>query len=288
MTDGLPAKRIGIGGVVSRTFGAVGANFVTFFLLAILLAAIPAMLLNYGADFLRGQLFSQTDVLSAAATGGVLNLAVAAILMIPSYVLIGAVTQGSIVYYNGGKANFGDCLSTGVRLLLPLVGLGLLTLLGLFLWLLPFAIPVAGLGAAGVSNPLVIFVVGVLLIIPAILAIIRWSTAAPSLVVERIGVLQAFRRSADLTRDNRWAVFFLGLIVIVISVLIQGAISFVALSMVQGFTGSGAGFLLLSIVSILYSALNTMIVTCGQAALYFELRTIKEGATSDELAKVFE
>jgi hypothetical protein len=31
-----------------------------------------------------------------------------------------------------------------------------------------------------------------------------------------------------------------------------------------------------------------MIVAAGQAALYYELRVSKEGATTDELAKVFE
>jgi hypothetical protein len=39
---------------------------------------------------------------------------------------------------------------------------------------------------------------------------------------------------------------------------------------------------------VVYGALSSMILGAGQAALYYELRVLKEGATSDELAKVFD
>ena len=41
-------------------------------------------------------------------------------------------------------------------------------------------------------------------------------------------------------------------------------------------------------VTGLSSAINSMIGAAGSAALYTELREIKDGATSTELAKVFE
>jgi hypothetical protein len=101
--------------------------------------------------------------------------------------------------------------------------------------------------------------------------------------------MAAFKRSGDLTRNNRWAIFLLALIWVVISFGIQWAVTFFGTSALlnSADTSIAAGWLLFGF-SILYSALNSMILACGQAATYYELRVMKEGATSEELAKVFD
>ena len=50
MTDLLskPARRIDIGEVMNRTFGAIGANFPVYFTLSLLLAGIPGVLIVLG------------------------------------------------------------------------------------------------------------------------------------------------------------------------------------------------------------------------------------------------
>jgi hypothetical protein len=279
MTALTKPARIDLGIVLNRAFGAIGANFGTFIALAILLAAIPAMLITIGYTLLVLQpvlLNADPNDPSAAmstillGTFGVLFLSA-----IPASVLTGALTQASLVHFNGGKASIGECISTGLRFVLPLVGLGILTIIGLYLWAL-------------------------LLLIPAILAATRWAVAPAALVAERTGVFGAFQRSIDLTRDNRWAIFFLVLIYVVISTLLSAAVSFLTSAM-QGATSPFGSDALVNPVDfsapalwveygfqIVYGALSSMILGAGQAALYYELRVVKEGVTSDELAKVFD
>ena len=287
-----PRARLDLGRVIGRTFGAIGANFVAFFTLAVLLAALPTFLIGLGVGYLAPIVYSGASTVTIGLLASSISFGATMLGMIPTYVLLGALTQGCIVYYNGSKASFGECLAIGFRFLLPLLGVGLLTLLGVFLSVLPivviniFLFALIGAGGIGVLLSTIAFVGA---FVPAIVFLIRWSVAAPSLVVERTGVTGAFRRSRDLTSNNRWAIFFLGLIWVVITLGIQWTINLVRGPILFGIGGSpGVGLWLLFGFTILYSALNALILAAGQAALYYELRTSKEGATSEELAKIFE
>jgi hypothetical protein len=267
---------IELGVVLNRTFSAIGANFGTYIMLAILLAAIPTVLITIGYNFLILQpaMMNPDPNDPLAATGPLLlgTYGVAFLSMIPASVLSGALTQASLVHFNGGKASFGECLSTGLRFMLPLIGLGIITAIGLFLW-------------------------AILLLIPAIFAATRWAVAPAALVAERTGVFGSFQRSIDLTRDNRWAIFFLALIYVVISWLLALAVGFLTSAM-QGVASPFGMVNPLDFNSpamwvdygfqIVYGAISSMILGAGQAALYYELRVVKDGVTSDELAKVFD
>jgi hypothetical protein len=279
MTAVTKPSGIDLGVVLNRTFGAIGANFGTFITLAVLLAAIPTLLITIGYTFLVLQPVLQStasdDPLAVSGTMLIGTFGVLFLSVIPASVLTGALTQASLVHFNGGKASISECISTGFRFMLPLIGLGLLTGIGLYLW-------------------------AILLLIPAILAATRWAVAPAALVAERTGVFGAFRRSIDLTRDNRWAIFFLVLIYVVISTLLSGAVSFLTSAM-QGATSPFGSDAFINPVDfsapalwveygfqIVYGALSSMILGAGQAALYHELRVVKDGVTSDELAKVFD
>jgi hypothetical protein len=294
-----PRERLDLGRVVGRTFGAIGGNFITFFLLAILFAAVPSVLMGFALGYFAPILLAQVGYADYGTVNSLIGVVILLLTTIPTYILIGALTQGSIVHYNGYRARFAECLGTGFRFFLPLIGLAIVSILGLILWMLPALL--GGVILAGFAGMIFAqmgnyfagsisgIIAGIATFIPAVMAVVRWSAAAPALVAERTGVMAAFARSGTLTRNNRWAIFLLALVWTVISVGIQWAITFVGTSTLMGLGGSFAlGGLLLSGFTILYSALNTMILATGQAALYYELRVLKEGATSEELAKVFE
>jgi len=78
--------------------------------------------------------------------------------------------------------SIGELLRATILVLLPLVGAGLLFLLGIFV---------------GV----------VLFVVPALVAITVWALISPVIVVERPGVTKAFSRSHELVRGNGWRVF---------------------------------------------------------------------------------
>jgi hypothetical protein len=258
--------QLDIGRVISRTFGTLGANIVPFFLLALIFAGIPNVAVGWAV-----QQYMVPWLIANASTstnyvwmGLLLQLGVTGVLLLPTYILIGALTHGSIVHLNGGRATFFECLGTGLRLGLPLVALGLLTTLGIYLFAL-------------------------LLIIPGIMAATRWAVAAPALVIERTGVFDAFGRSEELVQDNRWRIFWLMVIWVIVGFLIQLAVESGTTYLYTSVEGLGANALWLYFaITGVYSAITNVIGATGTASLYYELRTIKEGATSEELAKVFD
>src|SRR5689334_19736852 len=274
---------IDIGRVISRAFSAIGANFGPFFFLAMLFAAAPMLAFGFGIEFLLPVIASGTGS-SFTLIASLLPLISVLVMAIPSYILVGALTHGSIAYYNGGRASFGECLGTGWRFLLPLLGLGLLSVLGLMLWALPivfglgvFGAMIGGSGAFSPLGPLLVFPVMLGLSIPLIMALIRWTVAAPSLVVERLGVMDAFRRSIDLTRGNRWRIFWLAVIYYVVSGLIQNVFTFLTSSVATSASDAGLTLTWLSYgATVLYASFNLMIAAAGSAVLYFELRVTKE------------
>ncbi len=281
-------NRLEIGDVFYQTFGAIGANFGSFFLLSVLLAALPSLVLNFGWLYLIQALVQSGDVFSYNNLAIFAPLLIGLILIVPSYILIGALTHGAIVYFNKGRASFGECLATGLRNVLPLIGLGFIAALGYILWGILAVLPSGFLGASGVADPLIVFPVTFVFAIPLIMAAIRWSVSAPSLVVEHTGVFGAFRRSGDLTRGNRWMVFWIAVIYVVLTFLIQLGVTFIIGALI-GILGDPSLLIWMSAgTTAVYSALNNMIGGAGSAALYYELRVIKDGATSDQLAKVFE
>lgn len=264
-TYGASGAQLDIGRVISRTFSTLGANVAPFFLLSLIFAGLPNVAVGYLVQqFFLPWFYANSDPANLGWQGLLLQFGVTLVLLLPAYILIGALTHGSIVYLNGGRATIGDCLGTGLKLSLPLLGLGLLTTLGIGLFML-------------------------LLIVPGIMAATRWAVAAPALVVERTGVMDAFGRSEELVRGSRWRIFWLIVIWFIasfgIQVVVESALSSV---MVWALTLGDYAFLVIFGITGIYSAISSMIGAAGTASLYYELRTIKEGATSEELAKVFD
>ena len=130
-----------------------------------------------------------------------------------------------------------------------------------------------------------------MLIIPGIIFYVMFSVAVPVMVEERAGVIGSLERSAALTRGSRWQVFG----VLVIFALFNMAVGMV-LGVIGGVAGAGAsagaggspsliGQLFVSSVSGVAVAL---VLAAMLASLYVELRTVKEGATTESLAAIFE
>ena len=125
---------------------------------------------------------------------------------------------------------------------------------------------IAVLMALGLLAGLLFFV------IPAFILLTLWSVVAPVRVVEHTPVLATFGRSSELTRGSRWRVFGLIAVYIVISAALQGALETL-----------GGPF-----VATVASGLMGMIAAIGTAALYMELRRLKEGVAPESLASVFD
>lgn len=248
--------RFDFGRVASRTFGLIGRNFVPFAVLSLIFSGIPALLVMLIQPTLIAQQDPTMILIVAYGAGFISYLA--------GLVLTAALTRASVDELSGKTVAIGSALATGVALILPLIGLGLI------------------MGIAIVFGL-------ILLIIPGIYLALRWAVAAPVLVVERPGVFKSMERSAKLTENHRWAILglvvFYAIIVIVLQAIVLLVVPGGAMAL-AGLSQDGPPILAIILLTAL-QVVTSMIATVGVAAIYFELRQIKEGVDVNELAQVF-
>jgi hypothetical protein len=251
MTDVAIGQGFDIGRVIERAFSSIRRNFGPFLALAVVFGGLPQALIA------TGRLAGPAD----AATGAVLSIVGAFVTVVGSLIVQGGVVKGTVSSLSGQKTSFGDLFQTGFRYALPLFGLGLVY--GLML-------------AIGF----------ILLIVPFFIVLVVFCVAAPALVVERRGIFESFQRSRDLTRGHRWPVF--GVLVVFwvmlyVLVLVMGVLIGVSSLAV----GGGAG-LVGPIVGGLVGTLEGLLTAAAIASIYYELRTIKDGAAPHALLSVFD
>lgn len=256
--------KLDIGRVIQGTFGVIGRNFVTFFVLALVLSGLPTAIFGYvqagqTAAAASGDFNFSIGYLSTIGLGGLATMITAAIL------------QGSLVFatvqdLNGAKPSLGEGLATGLRAFLPLLGLSILLVCAL----------VGGF---------------ILLVVPGLMMLCAWIVVVPSLIADRTGVMGAFSRSAELTRGNRWRIFGLLIIVWIVALLIGAIGGGVAAAMALGDSGvdpvQTARSPAIFIGSTLINTLTTMVTSAGVAVLYVELRKAREGQGPQWLSEIF-
>jgi hypothetical protein len=123
---------------------------------------------------------------------------------------------------------------------------------------------------AGILAGLGIGIGFLLLIVPGLILATIWSVIAPSIVVERKGVFEAFGRSRELVRGNGWQVFGVILTVFVIVFVVRLLLGAIAAG-IDDSTGVRIAF------DLVASTLTAPISALVAAVLYFKLRALKEG-----------
>jgi hypothetical protein len=277
-------KRFGLGRVVGRAFGAVGRNFFTFFVLALVLVGGPAALMGLGFKP------APADPANPLSMYRPLYFVGLALYVICGLVLQAALIHGAVTRFGGRKASLGGCMAAGMRSLLPILAIVFLMWLafslGAFGWSMALrSLYMTGLFYEGAAASLVPLVGPVVLLAPASYFMTALAVVAPAVVVDRAGVFGAFSRSWSLTRRNRWAIFFLGIaltvfvaILFMLSVVLAGALSATGLD----FSSS------IAIGWLVMTPFGAVVGAAGVASVYYELRTLKEGVDPSRLAEVFD
>jgi hypothetical protein len=259
---GTASADFSVGRVISRTFSVVGRNFVTFFVLALFTQVPLALSRWYNAETIPAG-FTPQEIAARSLSGPVMVVGLSgfAIYLVLAFVLQAAIVRGAVASLNGQKASLSQCISAGLRVFFPILGIVFLETLGFALGLL-------------------------LLIIPGIMLIIRWNVAVPVRVMEGPGILKSMGRSAELTRGHRWAIFgvlvVFGLISIGLSIVL---VTFNAATM--GALSAQNTSVVGLVLSALIGAIAIMLGGATAASIYYELRTIKEGIGPEQLAAVF-
>ena len=252
--------RFDIGHVISRTFTQIGENWQVY---------LPFMLAVHVVSAVFNWLFMSQVI--AKVTPGDPGAALAmfaspvywadvAVTVIVSAFAQSGMTGGMLTTDKGSTASFGDCVSSGLRFILPTIGLTLL-------WSLAVTV---GL---------------VLLAVPGLILITMWSAAVPAMIGEGTSLMGAFGRSRALTKGHRWPVFA--------TLVVMTILAYIAILALQGFSTSGflllmkSNALLAAILSSVSGVLSGLLLNSVQVAIYRELISAKEGGGQAALAEVF-
>ncbi|HEY4031799.1 MAG TPA: glycerophosphoryl diester phosphodiesterase membrane domain-containing protein [Caulobacteraceae bacterium] len=242
-----PGRRLDIGKVLTDGLAVVARNFGPFFLLALLLQGIPSALVAYGQ-------------LMAKASGGFIIFTflggVASLVTVP--MLQGALFSGSMADLEGHPTAMNDWLATGRQHWLSMLGLNILMGLGVFFGM-------------------------ILLIVPGILLALRWAVSAPLVVLEGRGIQEAMGRSADLTKDRRWSIFLLGLILLGALIVVEMVLGILGIP----FGGLHKGSAFATVIAPLINICTSVVAYPVGTALFRQLRGDKEGGNPEVLGEVF-
>lgn len=267
-------RGVSIGRVFSRAFGTIGSNPVATLGIALLFSALPWVVIIYVIGSWGVQAFATLGMTATIAVA----LFSALVFILLAMITQGALVRATVAYSQGRKASFAESAMAGLAVVLPLFLLGLLSGLGFVLGLM-------------------------LLVVPGVMLYVMWSVAAPALVEERLGPIEAFRRSLYLTRGARWKIFALMLVLVVIYWLFTTAVQSLGMiwlapgsmeadsmggpgmdPMQEAMSSFMVGFLIVTVVS---GTLTSAVWGVIMSSLYVELRDWKDGPRTEQLAEIF-
>jgi hypothetical protein len=127
----------------------------------------------------------------------------------------------------------------------------------------------------------------VLLLVPGMILGVMWCVSVPAAVVEGVGPIKALGRSRALTKGSRWPLFGLILVAFIAAYVLSMAI--------YGFNFAAAASVATDgmavpqmIGAVIIGTLTSVLFGAGLAAIYTELRMVKEGVSNDQLAAAFD
>jgi hypothetical protein len=251
------------GNAFDRFFRLLGGNFVPFAIIGLIFTVLPATALVYieftylgisqGDPTWIQKLSTFTPQLWAIAVVGWLAM------VLLSLMSVSAITEVAILRSVDKRVDYGAVIGQAFKNAVPLFVVQLL---------------VGLLVGAGFF----------LLIVPGIIWALCTCVAVPAYVGQTsIGITGAIGKSFQLTRNHRWALLFLFIVMMVIAMVVTGALSAATFALPGG---------MLALPSILVRGFIGGIVSVFghvlAASVYVSLRESKEKTSPDVAAAVFE
>lgn len=271
-----------IGSVIGRGISIYFGNFLSFAILSVV-AFLPLFVVGavFGAAILDIEAMSKSDWTPDGGFVAGIILAVVALVIGWNWLSAG-VTYGVISAMRQGSVNLGEAMTTSLRSVLPLIGLGALAVVFFVLMGLVMLIPILGFFVfMGVAGYLVV----------------RWWVVIPAIVVEQIGPIAGLRRAAELTKGNRWSILgaiALWVVVSMVAMMILQMVLAVVLGTPMDFEAgmaaeaSGGAVdwvvqIVVGLVDLVFVGLGASVVAVG----YHDLRIATEGGSSEQMARSF-
>lgn len=239
--------------MLNNTLGVIARNPLIFLGLSFLIVALPQSLIQLAT----GTSMAGSDATAMMAMFSSPSLMAAAVGGWLLFIILSVLLQATFIIatvkdLNGQKVSLGECLGHAVVKIVPLIGLAILMILGIMLGMM-------------------------LLVIPGLILALMWIVAAPVMMAEDKGIIDSLKRSAELTKGSkRWIVLLFIVYIIITMILGMFMIPF-------AFAGTTA----IAIAGLIINTLSGAIQGTGIAAVYVDLRIVKEGGNTDALADVF-
>jgi hypothetical protein len=250
------------GNAFDRFFRLLGSNFGPFALIGLIFTVLPSMALVYVEFTYFG--INSTDPMwfqkLSSATPQVWAFSGLGYLLATlfTFVSLSAITETAILRSVGKPVNYGAVVAHGVMNAIPLLIVAIFT---------GFLV---GIGI-------------VLVIVPGIIWALCTCVAVPAYVGEtNIGIFGAIGKSFQLTRNHRWSLLLLFIVLYILAAIATAALQTATFGLPGGMLGLTSllarGFVT-GIVSLLWHVLG--------ASIYVSLRESKEKTTPDAAAAVF-
>lgn len=254
-----------VGRSISRAISTFFANFISFNLLGLAVMVPGALVLfaMFGAT-LASLFFYEPGPGAPPPDFSGLNFSlfgVAWVLLLTlQYFLTAVIVYGALRYLQGNKAGIFACLGQGLRRILPIAIVAILTTILLSIGFL-------------------------LLVIPGIIIALMICLAIPVLMVENPGIFGSLSRSRELTKGYRWHLLGLFLLAFVITTVVN-----IVVPMPFGLLGAIDPSLAAvgAIVGLALQLFTTVFMAVVLAVAYHDLRVAKEGVSTDQIAAVFD
>ena len=120
-----------------------------------------------------------------------------------------------------------------------------------------------------------------LFIVPGVIVFLMLFVATPVCVVERLGPFRSMERSAQLTQGHRWKILGMLLLMLLPAVVVIGVFETIE-------ELAGAGVVVTAVCELMWNAIVGAGYTFLVIATYHDLRVVKEGIDTEQIAAVFE
>lgn len=264
---------ITVGDLLSTASRAVGASFLPFVAIAVLVL-LPAIGLGVATNewvMHRMQQFVEDPLAPGALDmtmwAAVVNLGAIMVKTVFGFLAQATLMYATVEYMAGRRAGIGQSLAGGFSSIGSVLGLSIL-------------------------NTVAIGLASLACLIPGIVVMCVLFASVPAAVVERLGPIEAMQRSSDLTAGHRMTIFLAVLVVWLVSVTF-GCTANLAVEVGNGSLGGAAiPSLPQRLMSYGVEWAITIPVTIFQAALaavfYARVRGVRDGVDADSIAKEFE
>ena len=264
MTAGTAPGRFETGRVLARAYRIFRRRPLTLVALSVLFSGLPSLVTGYvNIHFSSGALSptAPTDWRALVASFAIVE-SVAILAASCGYLLQAAATVCAIQVQTRSEDGLSATMSTVIRRAPILLLVGLVSQLGALVGELAF-------------------------LVPGVLLALAWAVVAPVATLEPLGLVATLRRSAALTRGSRGAIFGImllyGLATVVFNLVLRG-VAGVSLVDPAANTSTLLNFIINPVSLVIWGTVWAVVT----AAIYFELRWLKEGVEAGGVAAVFD